>query len=72
MAQSIFSSLKLQRAKNVPEHTSFLARPWVHKWAQMHLVFKQRTAGRENENCIMLKLEKKNTCAALHWVYDRA
>ncbi len=34
------------------------ARPWAHKWAQMHLLFKQRGAGWENENCIGLKLAK--------------
>ncbi len=43
--------------------------------AQMHLLFKQRDAGRENDNCIGLKLAK-NTCigpgATLRRVYDRA
>ncbi len=34
------------------------ARPWAHKSAQMHLLFKQRGAGRENENCVGLKLAK--------------
>ncbi len=41
----------------------------------MHLLFKQRGAGRENDNCFGLKLAK-NTCvtpgAALRRVYDRA
>ncbi len=40
----------------------------------MHLLFKQRAARRENDNCVRLKLAK-NTCvapgAALHRVYDR-
>ncbi len=60
MAQSIFSSSKWQHANNAPEHTSFFrpARPWTDKWAQMHLLFKQRGAGRENENCVGLKLAK--------------
>ncbi len=25
--------------------------PWVHKWAQMHLLFKQRGVRHENDNC---------------------
>jgi len=32
----------------------------VHKWAQMHLLFKQRGAGRENDNCVGLILAKKH------------
>ena len=48
--------------------------PWVHKWVQLHLLFKQRGPRRENDNCVRLKLTK-NTCNA--WchiapVYDRA
>ncbi len=34
------------------------ARPWVHKWAQLQSLFKQRGTGRENENCVELKLAK--------------
>ncbi len=32
--------------------------------AQMHLLFKQRGAGRENDNCVGLKLAKKHLCIA--------
>ncbi len=34
------------------------AYPWAHKWAKMHLLFKQRSTGWENENCVGLKLAK--------------
>ncbi len=50
-----------------------LFRP-ARPWAQMHLLFKQRSAGRENENCVGLKLAKNTCaapCAALHQVYDK-
>ncbi len=45
---------------NTPEHTSFFRPecPYVYKWAQMHLLSKQCGAGRENENCVELKLTK--------------
>ncbi len=42
-------------------------RPWV----QVHLLFKHRGAGHENDNCVGLKLAKK-TATALRWVYDGA
>ncbi len=51
------------------------AHPWLHKWAQMHLLFKQRGTGRENDNCVGLKLAKITCvapCAALRRMYDRA
>ncbi|CAM4322476.1 unnamed protein product [Leuciscus chuanchicus] len=31
-------------------------RPWAHKWAQMHLLFKQRGARSEHENCSDLRI----------------
>ncbi len=47
---------------NTPTHLVF--RP-ARSWMQMHLVIKQRGAGRENDNCVRLKLAK-NTCIAPH------
>ncbi len=59
---------------NTPTHLLFNTRQcvWTHlvfrparSWAQMHLLFKQRGAGRENDNCVGLKLAK-NTCVTPH------
>jgi len=36
---------------------------------QMHLLFKQHGAGRENDNCVWLKLGKKNTCCIVLGVW---
>ncbi len=47
----------------------------AHKWVQMHLLFKQRGAGRENDNCVGLKLAKNTYVApgaALRRIHDRA
>ncbi len=65
------SLFQLPQNSNVPEHTLFSNQ---HNWAQMHLLFKQRGLGRENDNCVRLK-QAKNTCiapcAALHQVCNR-
>ncbi len=60
MVQSIFSSSKQQHADNAPEHTSF-SDQHAHERTnrrKMHLLFKQRSTGLENYNCIGLKLAK--------------
>ncbi len=69
IAQSIFSSSKLQHANNAPEHTSFSDQHAdERKWAQnIHFLFIQRGAGWENENCVGLKQQKH-----VRRVYDRA
>ncbi len=61
------SLFQLPQNSNVPTMCS-----WANRWTQVHLRFKQRGAGRENDSCVGLKLAKI-TCvvpgAALHSVW---
>jgi len=49
---------QLPQNSNVPTIHLFF-RP-ACQWAQIHLLFKQRGAGRENDNCVGLKLAKNS------------
>ncbi len=73
--RSLFQFPQNNKVATMRLKNTLVFRPWAHKWAQMHLLFKQRGTGRENDNCVGLKLAK-NTCvtpsAALRQMYDRA
>ncbi len=54
-----YSLFQLPQNSNTPTMRLNTPRPW----AQVHLLFKHRGAGHENDNCVGLKLAKK---LALH------
>ncbi len=61
--RSLFICLKIAKCQQCTwAHLVFRAAgTWAHKWAQMHLIFKQRGAGCENDNCVALKLQHTHT-----------